>query len=372
MANDFQDDWDTPLSLIHHHPFVSKERLEEIICNYRFLPDFLGMDWISDEKNKNHPLWIWFGNSVEVLRLSELGLSLQLLQNKTLFPDILSRLLSDTPSFEGAYYELITGYYLFKHGYAFEYVKEKKRNRSSDIILQGPEREILVEITHKDYPDEFILYFNNNRRITIFLMLHLDGLIYNIDVLKPLSTPTTEQIINECKILIEQAKISGFEEYHEINVIDIYIYKLEFQEKVPIEKRKMQLKFPELDEIPRIKGTIKEKQKQIDLTKAGVIIIYDDICFCQTPFEDHNMNLIFELDQVVYEYPNISALILISTEHPVSNDRDNYSKISSEFIIRNVYEIDMMRRRNILVIFNKYASLPFDEVEKEMIGDLFL
>jgi hypothetical protein len=283
----------------------------------------------------------------------------------------LSRLLSDTPSFEGAYYELLTGYYLFKHRCAFEYVEKKKKNCSSDIILQGPKREILLEITHKDYPSEFILSFSNCRRITNFLMLNSDGLIHNIDVHKPLSTPATEQIIRESKKLIDKAKESGFEEYHERNVIDIYFFKLEFHDCVPIEKRKMQLKFTDLNEISRIKGTIIEKQRQLDKNMPGVIIIYDDLCFCQSTFEEYNMNLIFELDQVVYEYPSISALILISTEYPVSDDREDYLKITSDYIARNIYEIDMMRRRNILVIFNKFAHFQFDDQEKEMMGNLF-
>ncbi len=56
---------------------------------------------------------------------------------------------------------------------------------------------------------------------------------------------------------MEKAKKSGFEEFHMPGIIDIYIFKKENVEKVPKEKRVMQGRTPDFDELSRIKGTIK-------------------------------------------------------------------------------------------------------------------
>ncbi|MDL5502571.1 MAG: hypothetical protein QSU88_05080, partial [Candidatus Methanoperedens sp.] len=72
-------------------------------------------------------------------------------------------------------------------------------------------------------------------------------------------------------------KKSGFEEFHMPGIIDIYIFKKENVDKVPKEKRVMQGRTPDFDELSRIKGTIKTKQIQLRTKNPNVLLIFDSL-----------------------------------------------------------------------------------------------
>lgn len=154
----------------------------------------------------------------------------------------MKRLLSND-YFEEAYYGFRVGCSLFKLGITFEFLKPSKKKKTPDIVMKLGDREIFLEVTKKNNPEDPLNSSQNFQKISWFF-LSKDYTITNsfgfyFDILKPLSTPRTNQILKKCEDLLEKAKKSGFEEFHMPDIIDIYIFKKENVDKVPKEKRVM-------------------------------------------------------------------------------------------------------------------------------------
>ena len=85
---------------------------------------------------------------------------------------------------------------------------------------------MFIEITKKNVPEEYTCRSKNYNRILNFLFSKTSekNLDFYCDIQRPLSTPRSEKIMRESEKLVELAKVSGLEHYHD-DEIDIYIFK---------------------------------------------------------------------------------------------------------------------------------------------------
>ena len=166
---------DKLLSLINVMDRYNPDEKQELRNNCEYAIQQFGENWIDNKDSRKHPLWGFFGMSPGISELGELGLALKNLQSKEHFSDLLDRLRS-SDNFNGAYYEIIVGYWLLKSGISFEYLKPKKKEKSPDIKLKSSQRDLILEITTKEYSEDYLKTYQNWRKISNLLMLNSSGL----------------------------------------------------------------------------------------------------------------------------------------------------------------------------------------------------
>ena len=323
-----------------------------------------GDNWIENEDSRKHPLWGFFGISTGISELGELGLALKCLQLKENFSELLDRLRS-SDKFNGAHSEITIGYWLLKSGIPFEFLKPKKKDKSPDIKIRSSERDLILEITAKDYPEDYLKTFQNNRKILVLLHFNSSGLSAHLKNHRPLlSSYTTDEIIHTCEDLIEKAKISGFEELHIPKVIDLYIFSQENQERVPKKDRVFIFKLPKFDEYARIRGTIQQKVKQLNHDMPGVLLIFDRFFWPSRKIGHFTSKLRHELEEKIYENPNLSALVIIMQFADISEDYRNIVRENQSSISMKTYDPKTGISKYKVVVFNKYARFPLSDEEK--------
>ena len=284
------------------------------------------------------------------------------LKKKENFDGILKRLLLND-AFEEAYYELRVGFYLFKSGVLFEFLKpsKKMKEKTPDIVMNIGDRKIFLEITKKSNPDDPLNSSQNFQKISWFL-LSKDSQIYTdfgfyFDILKPLSTPRTEQILKICENLLEKAKKSGYEEYHIPNTIDLYIFKRENVGKVPKEKRVNRGRTPDFDELFRIKGTIKEKERQLRVENPTILLIFDSLLWGLENKELFYSKLVDTLEETVNQFTNLSA-VLIYIETYYFSDDESFIIEGRNYIAMQGSDKELLRSKNKVILLNEFARYP--------------
>lgn len=362
--------WDYYLSHIDQQDEIEETEKQELFQKWGYLREVLGETWFVKEESKLHPLHGYFYNAAPwCLRwIGELGESIKYLQEKENFDDILKRLISNY-TFEEAYCELRVGYSLFKLGVPFEFLRPLKKKKTPDIVMNIGERKIFVEITKKNSPEDPLHSSQNYNEISWFLLDKIpSNFSYNFDILKPLSTPRTNQIIKICEDMIDKAKKSGFEEFHIPNIIDLYIYEREYIDRVPTEKQVMRGRTPDFDELSRIRGTIKTKEIQLRSEQPNVLLIFDSLLW---PLENKELfysKLVDTLEETVYQFTNLSAVIIyIETyfmdDEPIIKSERNYIAIQG-------YDEELLRSKNKVIIINEFAVHPLLQNEIEILKNI--
>ncbi len=288
-----------------------------------------------------------------------MGFGIKTLERKENFNDILKRLLSEV-TFQSAYSEFRVGNSLIKAGVSFEFIKPKNE-KNPDIVIHLENRDIFLEVTTKDIPEDYMKASHNENKILGFLFSKMETVNCYVDILKPLSTPRTEEIIKKCEELVIKAKESSFEELHIPKIIDVYIFKKENRGMVPKEKQVTRSKIPDFDELFRIKGTIKSKQSQLKAENPGILFIFDSN-FWPENMEVFYSKLIDALEETVYEFTNLSAVI-INIETYLSDDTQFIKEDATHIIIDN----NLSRLGSKVIILNKYAKYPLSREEIEIL-----
>ncbi|MCZ7384272.1 MAG: hypothetical protein O8C63_05925 [Candidatus Methanoperedens sp.] len=370
------DSWDFYLSQINLCEGIDELEKQELLRDWGYLIAFLGKDWFKTEENKFHPLRGYFGNvGLSGLRwIGELGLAIESLKEKENFDGIRERLLL-IDAFEEAYYELRVGYSLLNLGVSFEFLKPSKikKKKTSDIIVNMGDRKIFLEITKKNNPEDILNSSENFQKISWFL-LSKGGQTYNdfgfyYDILKPLSTPRTEQILKICEDLLDKAKKSGFEEYHRPNTIDLYIFKRENVDKVPKEKQVMRGMSPIFDELSRIRGTIRDKEVQLRTETPNVLLIFDSLLW---PLEKDLFysKLVDTLEETVNQFTNLSAVVIYIETFYLLEKEESYINEGQNYIAIKGYDKKLFRSKNKVIILNEFAKYHLLSHEIEILKSI--
>lgn len=354
----YEESWDYFLSHITQQEEIDELEKQELLRNWSYLREVLGEDWFKKDEIRRHPLRSYFYNSApwNLRWIAELGSGIKTLKQKENFNNILERLLSEE-EFQSAYYEFRVGYSLIKAGISFDFIKPIKKKKKPDIVIHSENRDIFLEVTKKEVPEDYVKAAQNENKINGFLFSKTDAIGYYVDILKPLSTPRTDEILKKCEELIIKAKESGFEELHIPKIIDVYIFKKENLNKVPKEKRVTRSTMPDFDELFRIKGTIKEKAPQLNFENPGLLLIFDSN-FWPENMEVFYSKLIDTLEETVYEFTNLSAAI-INIETYLLDDTQFIKEDDNHIIIDN----NLSRLGSKVIILNKYAKYPLSRKE---------
>lgn len=362
--------WDYLLSGIEDQDGIEDEERGGIINNWKQLIDNLEENWLKNENNDDHALRMYLFNRApwSIRWVSELGFGISSLKSKENFGDIFKRLLL-VGKFRGAYYELRVALSLLKSGVSFEFLKPSDK-KTPDIKIISDTRSMFIEITKKNEPENYTLASKNYNRILNFLFLKKaleNNLDFFCDIQRHLSTPRSERIMKESEKLVELAKVSGLEHYHD-DEIDIYIFKKENRSHVPEEKQVIQGRMPNFDENLRIKTTLKKKIAQLENYNPGVLLIFDDLFWPSEDIELFYKNLVDELVVAVEEYPKLSALVVcIETYNAFDGGDDAFMRTGKNYIAIKGYDKNLLRSRNKVIILNEFADCPLLQNEIEIL-----
>jgi hypothetical protein len=359
--------WDYLFSGIEDQDGIEDDEKGEIFNNWKQLRDDLGEDWPKNEKNNDHALRMYLFNRApwSIRWVSELGFGISSLKNKKDFDDIFKRLLS-VRAFRGAYYELRVALSLLKLGVSFEFLRPTN-NKTPDIKTISDTRPMFIEITKKNEPENYTLASKNYNTIVNFLFSKTSekNLDFCCDIQRLLSTPRSEKIKEESEKLVELAKVSGIEHYHD-DEIDIYIFKKGKRNQVPKEQQVIQGQMPNFDEIFRIKTTLKKKVTQLENYSPGVLLIFDDLIWPSEDIELFYKNLVDELVVTVEEYPKLSALVVYIETYNAFDD-DAFMRTGKNYISIKGYDKNLLRSRNKVIILNEFADCPLLQNEIEIL-----
>jgi hypothetical protein len=361
--------WDYLFSGITEQEDIDEEEKKEIVKNWWQLRTNLEEDWLKNEKNDEHPLKVYylFNRAPWCIRwVSEFGFGISSLKNKENFDDIFKRLLS-VKEFRGAYYELRVALSLLKSDVPFEFLKQRMKKKTPDIKIISDTRPMFIEITEKTEPKNYTLASKNRNTIVNFLFSKTSekDIDFCCDIQRSLSTPRVEKIVEESKKLVELAKVSGFEHYHD-EEIDIYIFKKGNRKQVPKEKQVIQGRMPDFDETFRIKATLRSKVTQLDNYSPGVLLIFDDLIWPSENMELVYKNIIEKLVVTVEEYPKLSAVVVYIETYNAFDDA-TFIRTEKNCISIKGYDKYLLRSRNKVILLNEFADCPLLQNEIEIL-----
>ena len=331
-------------------------------------PDFDEPGFDHKEVNWSHPIWGLIGSTLGISMLGELGDALQNLEYKENFSMIVKR-LKNSREFDGAYNELYIGNNLFKHGISFKINSSFQNTKSPDFIIDFNDREINLEITEKEKSLEYLRVESNSRKITdhLFKGFASEKYVYSLMIYRPLSDTRAQKIFENCLSMEDKVQISGFEEYHINGIVDLYIYKSEFTDRVPIEKRRIFTTMPQIDEITRIKAKIKKKSSQLDDNRPGILLILDNYSWLFNFGQKVNPDLKNKLEEYICDFENISALIIQNNYGYVDDSKEEFVKEDKNCILTQTYNPKTLFTTNKLILLNEYTKNPILKNEIELL-----
>lgn len=344
---------------------LNTEEKRKLRSNCEYAIRCFGKDWETREESRSHPLWSFFGYSIGILLLGKFGEALQNLKKKENFHEIFKR-LHHKDQFGGAFNEIMIGNNLLKAGIQFQFLKPDTK-KTPDIVLYYSGKEINLEITEKETSAEYKMASMNLHKIDTSLYSLPKNCFFHYHIHKPLSNSRTEDILQKCQKMKHNVSKTGFEKYHKSGIIDLYIFKRENEQKVPIEHRTISAQLPRTDEIRRFKGKISDKSKQLCEEKAGILVVVDNDFWPGEDEKQSNLNLKNNLEEHICDHKNISAFVIIN--NCVIADIHH-----TEFLVEEEYFISMMTfnpktlfTTNKIIIFNEYAKNPLSQEERELV-----
>jgi len=357
---------DSLLSLINSLNHLNPEEKKELRHNCEYAIFCFGEGWEKKEESREHPLWAFFGFSIGILQLGLLGEALKNLKNKENFHEIITR-LRDKKQFEGAFNETIIGNKLFKAGIQFDFLNQRGSNKSPDITIKFLNREIDLEITEKTLSSEYRKASINSHKIMSCLFPLPSEYVYFIQIHKPLSSSRAEEIYQRCQEMKETVSETGYQEYHKRGIIDLYMLKREYEQKVPVENRTISAQMPKTDEIRRLRAKIDKKSPQLSDEKPSILIIVDNDFWPSEDAIKSNQDLRNQLEEHVCDHINISALIIVSNFVIAGYQYPEFLKEEDYYMSLLTYNPKTLFTTNKIIIFNEYSKNPLSYEERELV-----
>jgi hypothetical protein len=344
-----------------------KQNCENVIRIFE--PDFDQPNFNPKDVKWVHPIWGYIGHTPGIAMLGDLGEALQNLRNMKNFSTIVER-LKHPDQFNGAFDELHTGNNLFKSGIPFTINSQSSSTKSPDFEVHFEGREINLEITEKEKSTEYIKAERNASKITNKLFDgHASGKYsYAVTVNRPLSNNRTQETIEQLELLEKDVQESGFEEYHIPDFIDLYVFKPEFKDKVPVEKRQISYHLPQVDEISRFKLKIRKKSQQLDDKRPGVLLILDDFSWLIHPEQNIDLDLKLSLAEYICDFENISALIIQNNYFLSVDSQTEFMTEEKNCFYKLTNHPKTHFTRQKLVFFNEFAKNPLLKNEIELLN----
>jgi hypothetical protein len=250
---------------------------------------------------------------------------------------------------------------------SFDFLPIKKKGKTPDIVVKSSNRNLIVEVTTKDYSEDYWVAYQNDRKISMWEFSLPREFGYYKKIHRPLlSSGTVEEILSKCEKLRVEVENTGYGEFHIPHTIDYYLFRWGNEERVPKKNRVNRGKYPVTDEYNRLRGTIKDKVKQLNSNSPSILVIIDPMFFPRKlRYFDKKMRL--ELEETVYRYPNLSAVMIIAQFADTAEDYSNQLIENDRSISMKTYDPKTLFSTYKIVILNKFAKFPLTVGEKGFI-----
>lgn len=365
--------WDWYISSLMEDEKIDESKKRLILDGWLKLKKIFDDDWIQTA-NRGHPVLSHLQNTAKYSRLWLADFGERLSELKEEIPDKLKQRLLRESDYYSAHDEIEVASNLNRKGYAITFVKEKRKKLTPDIIARHNNRDICVEVTGKGISNDEQKDFEKYNELTKFWYIDPGRTEYFCKIHKYPSTSILEELTKKIQEKFEKARNEiGYEEFIEPGIIECYICTRENINRVPPEKRVIEgpPKYKDgSDQIRRIKGTIEDKvhkHPQLPDDKPGILVIYDQTLMPMIAWQDFYLNLVYELEEVVNEYPQLSALVIIVTfraiEEKITKEGNNYA------FLKRLEENGAVSRYT-LTIKNSYPDYQLTQKEFDTIKNL--
>ena len=260
--------------------------------------------------------------------------------------------------------ELEIAYKLKKANVDFEFFELTGKNiagKKPDFKLNLDNQDVYLEVTNMADSLEEQNAYKTFSIISGMLMQHdyIHKIQPAIKIHKILSKPHCEELKKKMKDAIAETINLGYKKVNEEGIIEGYFIRSDLSQEFK-DKVQFGIQGPpiNIDEIRRSITRIRDKSTQIP-NKPGIIVIYNKKLGWKYGWDDKEFykKIVYEVQESVYEYENITHVILI-TSHSKQNANVNfYSNDYSYF--HNVRCLGAVQE-DIILIPNRYSKYKID------------
>jgi hypothetical protein len=269
-----------------------------------------------------------------------------------------------------AYYELKVASMFQKKKCTVEFVSEKGDKKKPDLLVRKDADNLMIEVGALELSKE-----EEDMQSDLWAIIRttwgVAGARIGGKIYKRLSVPTREDI---CESIREKITKTGRFEGHERIVIprtvDIHLYTAESEQEVPAEYRGGRLEgaVPKTTEPHRLRTIIRSKVSQLPKDQVGLLFIVDGNLWGHEFKEGFAEALVDELDQTIFDYPNLSAVVIYQFVWTAGLEI-NRTDEGSGYVRRILTTGNILKtREDYLLIMNKYSSRPLFSWAKEALG----
>jgi hypothetical protein len=298
--------------------------------------------------------------------------SVQLVSSQTNGINIINK-LKNPSEFNDALFQIYISTYFIGAGLEIEFLQEDNKNKIADwkVTDTDNKEKLLVELTelslesseekdiHWTFDRVYERIFKNSRPDRI------PKLFYRGRLFKPyISRPVLEELFKKIDCTANDASNNGFAELIEYNTISLafatddkkYLLKpwaieKNIVEQIEADRDPSDSSFKgvpyQINEIERIKSSIKKKKRQFDRNALNALVIRANRLFLPSYIEKH----IDTLKQLVYDREYLAILIIVGGH--VGGLEIN-STIESDGHLYLIRSIDLITKE-ILILTNKYS-----------------
>jgi len=271
-----------------------------------------------------------------------------------------------------AYYELKLASRFLKKDCVVEFVSEKGAGKKPDLLVRKGDDILMIEVHALEQSKEEKETESDLWTIVSALQgargVQIGGKIY-----KRLSAPVREEICRSIRNKITKTdRFKGHERIVIPRTVDIHLYSADSEHDVPANYRGGRLEgaIPKTIEPHRLKWSIKEKVLQLPKDRAGLLYIVDNNLWGHAFKKGFADALVDELEQTVFDYPNLRAIVVyqfVWTGGPEMDRTEKGLGYSRRVLTTGKTEI-LKTREDSLLILNKYSSSPLFPWAKEALG----
>jgi len=269
-----------------------------------------------------------------------------------------------------AYYELKVASRFLKKNCTVEFVTEKGAKKKPDLLVRKGDDTLMIEVHALELSKE-----EEETQADLWAIVNtvmgVAGVQMGGKIFKRLSIPVREEI---CKSILNKiTKTEPFEGHERIvmpRAVDIHLYTADSEDKVPAEYRGGRLEgaVPKTTEPHRLRTSIKDKAQQLPEDHEGLLYIVDNNLWDHAFKEGFAVALVDELEQTIFDYPNLSAVVIyqsVWTAGPEIDRADEGLGYSRRILTTGR---TLKIREDYLLILNKYSSRPLFSWAKEALG----
>lgn len=355
--------WDYHFKRISTDEEITDADRVEILAGFKALREIMGEEWLGQAVRSRHPLYHRLMNLIPLSQLSVARIGLQLKELESI-PNIdrLRKRLMSKYEFASAEAELeVTSFYR-EAGFIVELYPP----------VDGKEADLLVKIDGKEFFIEVSIIADSEDAGKASRTLHEltwpffpeHGVAMSGQIYKALSTPHIRELKKRIADAINQVRnTKESQEVTESGVCHFFIAPREKTEELKEWQKRTGISgFTgppiNVDEIRRLRKRLEEKNRQLPEDKPGVIVVYAHSLTRQFFEPDFYPQLIYELEETVYEHENLifGAIITSGSDFlpQTQVEDDNY-------ILGHRKSHAPVMKQDVVVIKNRFSKFSIDE-----------